>query len=334
MRFAVPVFPGSNCDVDCAKAVREVLDRPVDPVWHTERNLENFDAIILPGGFSYGDYLRTGALARFSPVMESVAESGEKGKMILGICNGFQVLLEAGLLPGAMRVNDHLQFRCAIQPLRVENNQLPFTRLYEEGEEIHFPIAHGEGNYYCDPEDSERIGGTRADRFPLFRGKPQWLRGRVSPGVVNAQGNVLGLMPHPERATHDWMGFRRRGPPVSIQCFEPGRGSMVQPKQRMIEPVVDRVAESEPTPVEIRDQKLYSEMGLASDEYQLIIGHLGRLPNWTELGIYSVMWSEHCSYKNSKPLLRRFPGEGTQSIAGTRGRGRRTGYRGWPSGGL
>ncbi|MFD1428582.1 phosphoribosylformylglycinamidine synthase [Kroppenstedtia sanguinis] len=205
MRFAVPVFPGSNCDVDCAKAVREILDRPVDLVWHTEGNLETYDAIILPGGFSYGDYLRTGALARFSPVMDSVAEAAEKGKLILGICNGFQILLEAGLLPGAMRVNDHLQFRCAIQSLRVENHQLPFTRLYEAGEEIHFPIAHGEGNYYCDPETLK----TLEDQGRIvFRYSGENPNGSVSgiAGVTNSQGNVLGLMPHPERAIYDWMG--------------------------------------------------------------------------------------------------------------------------------
>lgn len=205
MRFAVPVFPGSNCDEDCAKAVREILDRPVDLVWHKDGNLDAYDAIILPGGFSYGDYLRTGALARFSPVMEAVAKAADKGKLVLGICNGFQVLLESGLLPGAMRVNDHLKFRCSIQTLRVENNQSPFTGLYQAGEEIQLPIAHGEGNYYCDQETLDKL---EAQGQIIFRYSGQNPNGSVAgiAGIVNRRGNVLGLMPHPERAVYDWMG--------------------------------------------------------------------------------------------------------------------------------
>jgi phosphoribosylformylglycinamidine synthase I len=205
MRFAVPVFPGSNCDTDCLKAVRDVLDQPVDLVWHQEKRLESYDAIILPGGFSYGDYLRTGALARFSPVMEAVQEAAEKGKLILGICNGFQVLLEAGLLPGAMRVNDHLKYRCAIQSLKVENHRLPFTLDYTEGEVIALPIAHGEGNYYCDEETLQQL---RERGQIVFRYEGENPNGSVDgiAGIVNERGNVLGLMPHPERAVHRWMG--------------------------------------------------------------------------------------------------------------------------------
>lgn len=205
MRFAVPVFPGTSGEMDCAKAIREILDRPVDLVWHKEQDLEAYDAILLPGGFSYGDYLRTGALARFSPVMESVKEAAEKGKLILGIGNGFQILLEAGLLPGAMQRNDHLQFRCGIQTLQVVNHQLAFTGLYEAGEEIRLPIAHGEGNYTCDEEtlkDLEREGRI------VFRYSGENPDGSLAgiAGIVNQRGNVLGLMPHPERAIHEWMG--------------------------------------------------------------------------------------------------------------------------------
>ncbi|PTX50627.1 phosphoribosylformylglycinamidine synthase [Melghirimyces profundicolus] len=205
MRFAVPVFPGSNCDEDCAKAVREILDRPVDLVWYKNGNLDPYDAILLPGGFSYGDYLRTGALARFSPVMDAVAEAADRGKLVLGICNGFQVLLEAGLLPGAMRVNDHLKFRCSIQTLRVENNRLPFTGLYEEGEEIRLPIAHGEGNYYC---DDGTLKGLEERGQIAFRYAGENPNGSVTgiAGITNREGNVLGLMPHPERAIYGWMG--------------------------------------------------------------------------------------------------------------------------------
>ncbi|MDR6225867.1 phosphoribosylformylglycinamidine synthase subunit PurQ [Desmospora profundinema] len=205
MRFAVPVFPGSNCDTDCVKAVRDVLDQPVDLVWHQEKRLDSYDAIILPGGFSYGDYLRTGALARFSPVMESVQEAAEKGKLVLGICNGFQVLLEAGLLPGAMRVNDHLKFRCDIQPLQVVNNRLPFTLDYTEGETIRLPIAHGEGNYYCDPDTLQQLRERGQIAFRYEGENPNGSVGAIA-GIVNERGNVLGLMPHPERAVHQWMG--------------------------------------------------------------------------------------------------------------------------------
>ncbi|OYD07544.1 phosphoribosylformylglycinamidine synthase subunit PurQ [Paludifilum halophilum] len=205
MRFAVPVFPGSNCDVDCIKAVREVLDRPVDPVWHLEGKLDDYDAVILPGGFSYGDYLRSGSLARFSPVMEGVYEAAEKGKWVIGICNGFQILLEAGLLPGAMRVNDHLQFRCDIQKLRVENDRLPFTQDYGREEEIFLPIAHKEGNYYCDEETLSRLEQNGQVVFRYMGENPNGSVADIA-GIVNEKGNVLGMMPHPERAVHAWMG--------------------------------------------------------------------------------------------------------------------------------
>lgn len=205
MRFAVPVFPGTSCERDCAKAIREILDRPVDLVWHEEQDLDAYDAILLPGGFSYGDYLRRGALARFSPVMESVKEAAEKGKLILGIGNGFQILLEAGLLPGAMQRNDHLQFRCAFQTLQVVNHQLPFTGLYEAGEEIRLPIAHGEGNYFCDEETLEKLEGEGRIVFRYSGENPDGSLAGIA-GIVNQRGNVLGLMPHPERAIHEWMG--------------------------------------------------------------------------------------------------------------------------------
>ncbi|MFC4075617.1 phosphoribosylformylglycinamidine synthase subunit PurQ [Salinithrix halophila] len=205
MRFAVPVFPGSNCDVDCTKAVKEILNQPVDLVWHAEKNLDSYDAIILPGGFSYGDYLRTGALARFSHVMEGVVDAANKGKLVLGICNGFQILLEAGLLPGAMRVNDHLKFRCDIQPLLVENDLLPFTLDYNRGEEIRLPIAHGEGNYYCDEATLNEMEQNGQIAFRYAGTNPNGSVADIA-GITNREGNVLGLMPHPERAVYSWMG--------------------------------------------------------------------------------------------------------------------------------
>lgn len=152
MKFAVLVFPGSNCDIDCYKAVEDSLGEPVDYVWHTATDLSAYDCILVPGGFSYGDYLRCGAISRFAPVMAEVAKAAEQGKYVLGICNGFQILTEAGLLPGALRRNMSMKFRCHDTVLKVVNNETPFTIDYAKDEEIIIPIAHGEGNYYCDDE--------------------------------------------------------------------------------------------------------------------------------------------------------------------------------------
>lgn len=205
MRFAVAVFPGSNCDVDCLHAVEDVLGQPVSPVWHQDEDLSDYDAIILPGGFSYGDYLRTGALARFSPVMKGVKEAAEQGKLVIGICNGFQILLESGLLPGAMRRNDVLKFRCRTQALTVRNTQTPFTQSYQQDEQVAFPIAHGEGNYYC---DEQTLASLKKHNQIVFRYADENPNGSIDgiAGICNREGNVLGLMPHPERAIASWMG--------------------------------------------------------------------------------------------------------------------------------
>lgn len=205
MRFAVPIFPGSNCDWDCIHAVKDVLGESVTPVWHQESDLSSYDAVILPGGFSYGDYLRTGALARYSPVMESVIQAAQQGKLVIGICNGFQILQECGLLPGAMLRNDHLQFRCAISTLRVENNQTPFTVDYENGESIQIPIAHGEGNFTCDEETLRLLQENNQIVFRYAGENPNGSLDAIA-GICNKEGNVLGMMPHPERAITDWMG--------------------------------------------------------------------------------------------------------------------------------
>lgn len=205
MRFAVPVFPGSNCDMDCIHAVEDVLGEPVTPVWHQESNLSRYDAVILPGGFSYGDYLRSGALARFSPVMQGVKEAAASGKMVIGICNGFQILLECGLLPGAMLKNRNLKFRCDIQTLCVENANTPFTRSYKAGERIRIPIAHQEGNYYCDQETLSQLKANGQIVFRYADENPNGSVDRIA-GICNREGNVLGMMPHPERAIHEWMG--------------------------------------------------------------------------------------------------------------------------------
>jgi len=204
MKFAVLVFPGSNCDIDCYKAVEESLGEPVDYVWHTATDLSAYDCILVPGGFSYGDYLRCGAISRFAPVMAEVAKAAEEGKYVLGICNGFQILTEAGLLPGTLRRNESLKFRCHDTELRVENNDNPFTSLYAPGVVITIPIAHGEGNYYCDEATLEQL---KRNNQIIFR-YVQNPNGSVDDiaGISNERGNVVGMMPHPERAVSSLLG--------------------------------------------------------------------------------------------------------------------------------
>ncbi len=204
MRFAVPVFPGSN-DMDAVHAIEDVLERPVTAVWHHESDLSQYDAIIIPGGCSYGDYLRPGALAARSPIMEGVQKAAEQGKLVIGISNGFQILLESGLLPGAMRKNDHLQFRCDIATLIVENNQNPFTGHYQVGERIRIPIAHAQGNYYCDEQTLAELKKNNQIVFKYVDENPNGSVEGIA-GICNKRGNVLGMMPHPERAIVDWMG--------------------------------------------------------------------------------------------------------------------------------
>ena len=204
MRFAVLVFPGSNCDIDCYKAVEQTLGEPVDYVWHTATDLSPYDCILVPGGFSYGDYLRCGAISRFAPVMNEVAKAAEEGKYILGICNGFQILTEAGLLPGALRRNDSMKFRCHDSVLKVVNHDTPFTRNYSEGQEIVIPIAHGEGNYYCDEATLQQLRDNRQIVF-TYKDNPNGSVGDIA-GICNERGNVLGMMPHPERAVSSLLG--------------------------------------------------------------------------------------------------------------------------------
>lgn len=204
MRVAVIVFPGSNADIDLFQAVEDIMGVPVDYVWHSDTDLSQYDAILLPGGFSYGDYLRCGAVARFSPVMEQVVKAAEEGKLIMGICNGFQILTEVGLLPGALLRNRSLKFRCKLSELRVENNDTSFTRDFAAGEVIRIPIAHGEGNYYC---DEETLAKLKANNQIVFRYHGENPNGSLEDiaGICNERGNVLGMMPHPERAVHSWM---------------------------------------------------------------------------------------------------------------------------------
>lgn len=212
MKFGVVVFPGSNCDADAYNAVR-LLGADAAYLWHADRGIGNVDCVILPGGFSYGDYLRSGAIARFAPIMAAVERHAERGGLVLGICNGFQILLEAGLLPGAMRRNDCLQFRCMTVGIRVERNDLPFTRLCTPGQVLRVPIAHADGNYYA---DADVLAGLEANGQVVFRyvdadglatpaANPNGALNNIA-GIVNREGNVLGLMPHPERVVEPVLG--------------------------------------------------------------------------------------------------------------------------------
>jgi phosphoribosylformylglycinamidine synthase I len=213
LKFAIVVFPGSNCDADCFHIARDLLGCEAEYVWHKDTDLKRADAVILPGGFAYGDYLRAGALARFSPVMESVSEFAKAGGPVLGICNGFQVLLEAGLLPGAVRVNKTLRYICRDVFLRVENNETAFTRLYEPGQVLQMPIGHGEGNYTAPPEVLDAL--AREHRV-VFRycdeagrltdaANPNGAEDAIA-GIANREGNVVGLMPHPDRCSEGVLG--------------------------------------------------------------------------------------------------------------------------------
>ena len=213
MKFSVVVFPGSNSDYDAFYAASEVIGEDAALVWHKDTDLQGADVVILPGGFAHGDYLRTGAIARFSPIMSAVKAFADRGGPVLGICNGFQVLLEAGLLPGAMVRNDRIKFVSRMVPVRVEQTDTPFTTACASQQVLHMPVAHGEGNYYADPET---LASIEAHRQVVFRYSNA--AGEVSPasningslnsiaGICNRQRNVVGLMPHPERATETQLG--------------------------------------------------------------------------------------------------------------------------------
>lgn len=205
MKFAVLVFPGSNCDIDCYKAVEDTIGQPVDYVWHTATDLSPYDCIIVPGGFSYGDYLRCGAIAQFAPVMTELLKAADEGKYIIGICNGFQILVEAGLLPGALLRNKTLKFRCHQAELQVETTRTVFTKDYRIGEIIDIPIAHGEGNYYCDDATLQELIEYDQIVFRYHGSNPNGSVDDIA-GICNKSGNVVGMMPHPERAVSAILG--------------------------------------------------------------------------------------------------------------------------------
>ena len=213
MKFGVVVFPGSNCDHDAFYAIGNVLEKPVEFIWHQSENLANCDAVILPGGFAFGDYLRTGAIARFSPVMKSVEKFAKGGGVVLGICNGFQILCEAGLLPGAMMRNSGLRYICRHVNIRIEQTNTPFTSAAQKGQVLKMPIAHNDGNYTC---DDATLAELEKNRQVIFRyttpggsddnaGNPNGSMANIA-GVCNRERNVAGLMPHPERAVESALG--------------------------------------------------------------------------------------------------------------------------------
>lgn len=213
MRFGIVVFPGTNCDRDCWHVIANVVGCEAEFVWHEERDLSGFDCIVLPGGFSYGDYLRVGAVARFSPVMDTVKEFADQGGLVIGICNGFQILVEAGLLPGALLRNKTLHFICKFVSLRVENADTPWTNCCHVGQVLRIPIAHGDGRYYCDAETLEALERNRQIVFRYCtpegqvteEANPNGSIGNIA-GIVNERGNILGMMPHPERASEMILG--------------------------------------------------------------------------------------------------------------------------------
>ncbi|MGH7719629.1 MAG: phosphoribosylformylglycinamidine synthase subunit PurQ [Gemmatimonadaceae bacterium] len=213
MRFGIVTFPGSNCDYDAYHAVADGLGADAKYLWHKSHDLADSDVVILPGGFSYGDYLRAGAIARFSPIMREVAAHARRGGPVVAICNGFQIASEAGLLPGALMRNAGLQYVCELARLRVENTATMFTHLYSPGQLLRMPIAHGEGRFTADAGTAERLEGEGRVLFryvdaagePRPEGNPNGSLRNIA-GIVSAEGNVLGMMPHPERAVESLLG--------------------------------------------------------------------------------------------------------------------------------
>ncbi|MGM0411204.1 MAG: phosphoribosylformylglycinamidine synthase subunit PurQ [Bacillota bacterium] len=210
MRFAVITFPGSNCDQDCYHVTENVFGIETDMLWYDKKlDLDSYDCVMIPGGFSYGDYLRSGAIARFAPLMDKVIEYANKGGLVIGICNGFQILLEAGLLPGAMKVNNNLKFVCKDIGLEVVNSETPFTNKLKRGEKISLPIAHGEGNYYIDKAGLKELKENNQIvlRYLSAKENPNGSVDNIA-GIINKEGNIFGLMPHPERAAEDILGAK------------------------------------------------------------------------------------------------------------------------------
>ncbi len=316
MKFAVVVFPGSNCDHDAYYAVDQVLREEAAFVWHKETSLGGADAVILPGGFAHGDYLRTGAIARFSPIMADVRRFADAGGPVLGICNGFQVLLEAGLLPGAMLRNDSLHFRCEHVHVRVEHTDTPFTEACRQGQVLRIPIAHGEGNYYAEPDVVARARTEPPGAVPLRR--------RRGPGDRRRQPERIGG----QHRRPVQRGAQRGGPDAASRaCVRTGRGQRRRAGDAAVGGPLVRAAvagrggrarrvESVRMTPDVSSDAVLERHGLTREEFEKIVGMLGRQPTLTELGIFSVMWSEHCSYKSSRVHLKTLPTTGPRVLQG------------------
>jgi phosphoribosylformylglycinamidine synthase I len=213
MKFGVVIFPGSNCEQDCHYVIQSVLQKPVEYIWHQSTSVRGFDAVILPGGFAYGDYLRTGALAKFSPVMTAIADFAKEGRLVFGICNGFQILTEAGLLPGALLRNVGLKYVCKYEYLRTETSDTPFTNMIAKDQLLRIPVGHGDGNFFADPDTLKQIedSGQVVFRYADANGQitretnPNGSLNNIA-GIVNEQRNVLGMMPHPDRSSEEILG--------------------------------------------------------------------------------------------------------------------------------
>ena len=291
MKAGVIVFPGSNCDHDAWYAINQNLHGQAEFIWHDSTDLGDVDAVILPGGFSYGDYLRCGAIARFSPVMTAVKKFAADGGPVLGICNGFQILVEAGLLPGALLRNRDLQFICREVTLRTETTNSPFTSKLKKGQILHLPIAHGEGRYFADDRTLDELEAEDRVAFRYVdnpNGSAARHRRHSQPraqcdGHDAASGACL-------RSAH---GFRRRPRHFRIHALRRSRAY-----QMTITP--ELIAQHQLTPA----------------EYDKIVSLLGREPSYTELGVFSVMWSEHCSYKSSRIHLKKLPTDGKYVVQG------------------
>ena len=294
MKFGVIRFPGSCDDVDAQLAASRVGEAVL--LWHADRGLQGVDAVIVPGGFSYGDYLRAGAIARFAPVMEDVIAFAREGGPVLGICNGFQVLCEAGLLPGALLPNVHLRFRFRQVTVEVLNADTAFTRACAPGERLSIPCKHMTGRYWAPDDELDRLAG-RAGRSSCAtrRARTPTARRATSPGCATRPATCMGLMPHPEHAVDELCGGSADG----LKLFASAR-RWPMPETTAVLPTVDEAV----------------ALGLTRDEYALILDKLGRAPNQVELAMFSLLWSEHCAYKHSKLLLKTLPTEGRHVVMG------------------
>src|SRR5438094_498018 len=312
MRFGVVVFPGTWSDCDFHYVISEVLHQPVKYVWHRERDLDDLDCVVLPGGFSYGDYLRAGAVAGRSPVVDALRDFVARGGHVLGSCNGFQILCEAGLLPGALMRNECLQYRCQSTHLVVENVETAFTRGLRPGQVLTMPISHGEGKYHADPEALRTLKARRqivfrygeADGRVTRTANPNGSLENIA-GIVNPEGTVLGLMPHPERAAETAMGSAD-----GLLLFQSLPGSLVEDGSFR-----KRYAGLTGAPPKVT-LDLARDSGLTAEEYERITSRLGREPTYAELGLFAALWSEHCAYKHSRVYLSRLPTEGARVLQG------------------